>query len=149
MYDTILRTNSDLGCIGLATGDVTICYCIDGVFVDRGFAILYADQPTENNGLWQIRFSDVTISMLLAFIRYPHGHDVIESLREKPVSGEAMKAWSFTQMLAMEAARKISYLRMHNQPHDGSIDDTWLMDLGSFAKEFERIAETGEIYWNE
>lgn len=128
--------------------DVTICECVDGMLVDNGFVLLDTDDLAGEitNERWHIRFSDVTVLMALNFCKSPTGQEVIANLCEKGVPREAMRVWSYTQLLAMEAAQKIVLQRAFGSME--SSNGTWQNDLRSFAKEFGRITQTWSIFWN-
>ncbi|KAJ3578096.1 hypothetical protein NPX13_g2477 [Xylaria arbuscula] len=133
----------------------TLIDCVDGVLVhdmaqyEPDFRSIDKIVSTSRaRELWYIKFSDVTVSMALEFVKGQFGQEVVDSLRERLI-GRSQRMFSYTQLLAMESTQKLAFLRTLGHVGSHHPSRSWLADLESFSGEVAQIAGTGIIYWNE
>ncbi|KAK7972390.1 hypothetical protein PG988_006524 [Apiospora saccharicola] len=96
MHDLKTLAENDLTYLGVSMDNVTLCECKDGIYLHGGFVL--PDPP-----VIPADFLDKST---------PAGEEIIECLRDQGVDRDKMTAWSFTQLLAMKAAKEVYDYRL-------------------------------------
>lgn len=114
MHDLKTLAENDLNYLGVSMDNVTLCECKDGIYLHGGFVL--PDPPVIPadflDKCFRIRFRNMTKKMLLLFLATPAGEEIIECLRDQGVDHDKVTAWSFTQLLAMKAAKEVYDYRL-------------------------------------
>jgi hypothetical protein len=117
-----------------------------GRYYPKTLSLEEAISKWDGKKTWLIKLSDMTVSMALWYSKCRTAQEVLECV--KADVNDNVDWLSYTQLLAMEAAQKLALVRAVGRVDAPDSSRTWLVDLNSVRKEFDRIGQTGHIYAN-